>query len=74
MATTTKKTRSANTAKVEDRLMVSRRLPRLLWSQLQEHVATIVPRTTDTAVLELAIVQYLERHAGKETNTGAAAR
>jgi predicted transcriptional regulator len=45
--------------------MVTRRLPRELWTRLHNHVASIQPRTTDTAIMELAIQEYLDRHEKK---------
>jgi hypothetical protein len=54
------------TAPVEtDKLMVSRRLPRSLWKRVQDHVNTIQPRTTDTAIMELALEEYLARNEKK---------
>jgi hypothetical protein len=48
-----------------DKVMVSRRLPRYLWTRVQTYVATIQPRTTDTAIVELALMEYLDRNEGK---------
>jgi hypothetical protein len=47
------------------RVMVTRRLPRELWTRLQAYVDGIEPRTTDTAIIELALREYLDRHEGK---------
>jgi hypothetical protein len=46
------------------RVMVTRRLPRDLWTRLQSYVASIEPRTTDTAIIELALKDYLDKHEG----------
>jgi hypothetical protein len=62
---TTKKTKTTT-----ERVMVCRRLPRQLWTSVQDHVTTVLPRTTDTAILELALAEYLERNASKQTGTG----
>jgi hypothetical protein len=44
--------------------MLSRRIDADLWRRFRDYVETIVPRTSDTAVLELAIEQFLERNSG----------
>jgi hypothetical protein len=36
-----------------------------LLDRLQAYAATITPRTTDTAIMELALEEYLERNEGK---------
>lgn len=45
--------------------MLSRRIDAELWERFQAYVETVVPRSTDTAVLELALVEFLERKEGK---------
>jgi hypothetical protein len=60
----TKKT--ADKQAESDKVMVSRRLPRALWQRVQDYSATITPRTTDTAIMELALEEYLERNEGKK--------
>jgi hypothetical protein len=47
------------------RVMITRRLPRQLWDRLQTYAASFTPRTTDTAIIELALTEYLDRHEGK---------
>ena len=46
--------------------MVSRRLRRDLWERFQTYCEWHVPRASDTAILEAAIVEYLERHEAKK--------
>ena len=45
--------------------MVSRRLPVHLWQRFQALGASMRPRVSDTALLEEAISEYLERHEPK---------
>lgn len=44
-----------------EKAMVSRRIDAELWGRFRAYVETIVPRTTDTAVIELALQQFLDR-------------
>jgi hypothetical protein len=53
-----------------NRVMVTRRLPRDLWTRLQNYVASIEPRTTDTAIIELALKDYLDKHEGTRKRKG----
>jgi hypothetical protein len=36
--------------------------PRELWDHLEAYFTTIEPRTTDTAIMEFALKEYLDRH------------
>lgn len=53
-----------------DRAMVSRRLRRELWERFQLYCEYHVPRTSDTAMLEAAIQEYLDRHEPKKPKKG----
>jgi hypothetical protein len=44
-----------------DKVMVSRRISRPLWERLQAYAAGLKPVATDTAVLELALDEFLTR-------------
>jgi hypothetical protein len=44
-----------------ERVMVSRRFNRAIWERFQAYVEGVSPRTTDTAVLELAMQEFLDR-------------
>jgi len=59
-----KKTNAAPAVESE-RVMVTRRLPRALWERVQAYAARIEPRTTDTAIMESALREYLDRHERK---------
>jgi hypothetical protein len=50
---------------VSGRVMVTRRLDRNLWDRVKAHAKTIVPRTTDTGIIEAALLEYLDRHEKK---------
>ena len=47
------------------RPFLTRRLPLVLWERVQAHADSIEPRTTDTAIMELALREYLDRHEPK---------
>ncbi len=44
-----------------DKVMVSRRINRQLWQRLQDYAAGLRPVVTDTAILETALEDYLDR-------------
>ena len=46
-------------------MMVTRRLDHRLWLRVKAHAKTIVPRTTDTGIIEAALLEYLDRHEKK---------
>jgi hypothetical protein len=41
--------------------MISRRISRPLMERLRAYVASVKPATTDTAVIELALEEYLDK-------------
>lgn len=45
--------------------MLSRRIDAELLEQFKAYVQSIVPRTTDTAVLELALAEFLQNRKAK---------
>lgn len=52
--------------KQPERIMFARRLPLELVERFQRYVDSLIPRTTDTAVLEMILAEYLDQH---ETQT-----
>jgi len=61
------RSKKTNVSRPDDseRVMVTRRLPRALWERVQAHADSIEPRTTDTAIMELALREYLDRNEPK---------
>ena len=51
--------------KEDGRVMISRRIGVNLWERFRHFCEYHVPRTTDTAMLELALWEFLERRQHK---------
>lgn len=51
--------------KTDNRVSINRRLPRHLWARVQAFADSRSPRCTDTAVMEAALIEYLDRRESK---------